>query len=385
MRRAMETLRIDWILARLASWARRTTPLVGVAVALLALAAIFTNSCSSDADYQKCRAEEQAGQYVYTQDDLCGCERLKCDQGRRCFHGDCCDPQLYSDDPQRCGCAATCNAGEVCANGQCCDPTADTAGTTKNCGCAGPCGDREACQKDGAGVYHCVCDAKLSLADKTNCGCTGQACDPDTERCRNGVCECDPLAGPPQQDDSNCACRGECPFVMENGQKVRTAYCFDGVCHCFSADQVICNGQCVKQADCTCEPAKHQYDVGDCACQGPCASGDACQNGACVCDPVAHATDDLDCGCHGPCDVAHGYHCEQGTCACPAALLSDDLDCGCHGPCDVAHGYHCEQGTCACPVALLSDNLNCGCSGVACSVNLGFACTGGRASVDLRG
>ncbi|MFT3769621.1 MAG: hypothetical protein QM820_29650 [Minicystis sp.] len=379
----MNTMILSSFVARLARPARRLQTLLGLAAALAVPAALFGNSCSSDFDYQQCLLKEQRGNYLFEKDNLCGCERLKCDLGTTCFHGDCCEPALHDKDHDRCGCTATCKDVEVCRSGQCCDPTSEAASTRTNCGCEGRCGDREDCQKDPAtGRYTCVCDAKLSLTDPDNCGCSGTPCDPDTERCRNGQCECDPLAGPTQQDDANCACRGECPFVMENGEKVRTAYCYGGVCHCFSADEVICDGECKKESDCTCEPQKHMSDVTNCACNGPCKAGDSCVGGACTCDNLAHAGDNADCGCSGTaCDVAKGEQCEQGTCVCPPAMLSNNLNCGCSGTaCNVAKGEQCEQGTCVCPPAMLSNNLNCGCSGTACNVAKGEQCEQGICS-----
>lgn len=349
-------------------WLHLLIPLLTVPVGLAVVV-----SCTSAEE--ECLENEKIGVFIHNKNESCGCAKAKCENGKKCFQGDCCEPDVEMNNPKKCGCNEVCEDQEVCLNGACCDPFASSSAT--DCGCTGACEVRQKCEKGTDGRFSCVCDPDSSLGDANNCGCDGP-CDSDWERCRDGKCECDPLAGANKTNNWDCACNGPCPFVeLPDGEIEFTAYCYDGICHCIDANEVICDKACINQADCLCEPEKHKSDTYNCNCKGPCPSGEVCVNYSCECDPIAHATDNFNCGCQQiSCNVAAGHICSQGNCSCPPERLSDNLNCGCTGPCDAAKGHMCIQGTCACPPERLSDNDNCGCKGP-CISSLQPTCVGG--------
>jgi hypothetical protein len=309
----------------------------------------FLAGCTVD-PYGICRSEEARGVYTYNKDNSCGCERRSCPMGSHCFKGDC-DPKLEATNPQRCGCQEACAAGTSCVDGKCCD--AKAASSRENCGCGGACKIGEQCTKSGLeGAYACACDAKLTQFDSNNCACQGP-CAANQESCIQGACTCNPLSSLAKIDDKNCGCKGPCP---------EGSACSDGVCHCRSANTVMCNTadgfRCVAQHDCECNPKTPptwaRADVRNCGCNGPCGSGELCSAGRCMCDPVAHASDNQNCGCGGACDTAAGFLCQGGKCLCDPYNLNNAQNCACKGACPRspmagAYDWTCVNGTCSCP------------------------------------
>lgn len=307
-------------------------------------------------------------------DNYCGCARVPCQVGTKCFQGHCCQPTLVGEgltDPARCGCQFVCEPGVLCINSQCCDPT--TASSQSNCGCEEDCsvrGPSFLCTQDATTLKY-ACTWTAGYDDPNNCGAQGNVCAPH-EHCSQGECKCNPADTYYAYNNENCGCTGiSCPL---------DAHCSNATCVCFDANKVFCEGVCVKQDDCFCDKAKHQNDTLDCNCTGPCAGGNRCENGACVCDDAQHSTNSQQCGCPPvACNTLNGEICSGGACVCPPQYASDNINCGCSGnSCDVAYGWNCDGGICACaPQANAANNLNCGCTGTMCNTQIGETCIGG--------
>ena len=314
----------------------------------------------------RCLEAEEQGVYQYTSVNACGCEQQECFASELCFQGDCCDPLQALDDPERCGCEEVCSKNGLCQEGQCCYP--NTASRSDNCGCAGPCESWERCELNQVGIFACQCDPNLTQGESASCGC-GPACE-EWEQCYEGACVCDPSDPLNQSDDDNCACQGPCP---------EGAACRGGACVCLDSGLELCDGECRPSDDCLCEAADHLRDDQNCACSGPCGSGEKCEpcgedegcDAACICDSLAHQEDQKNCGCEGPCP--EGFACSQGQCVCPEERLFDSNNCSCGGPCD--EGLECSFGRCECPAERLFDSQDCFCQGACQS---GAACEGGE-------
>ncbi len=181
-------------------------------------------------------------------------------------------------------------------------------------------------------------------------------------------------------DSANCGCGGPCGD---------TKVCVQGLCTC-PAGAVQCMGRCESPSgsSCLCLAGEHLQDANNCACAGPCSSGQRCIDGLCRCDAAQHASDAEDCGCTGA-KCATGQVCTDGRCVCPAGLawcsqpgkssgefacmpapcciadahLSDTANCGCMGPCPP--GIACALGSCSVcdPLQNASNSKNCGCTG----------------------
>lgn len=377
--------------------------------------------------YTVCVEHQRQGIIDYPDDPMsCGCLHTNCRESDpeadlACQEGVCCDPSQPTGAVNACP-RAGCPAGYVWTADGCCDPT--SAGDPESCGCTDSCDKDyygELCIADGAtGVYACTCDPIEASDAQDDCGCSGVGCQ-DNQACVGGECVCQPSLA--DEDDDQCGCRLDCPA---------DAYCLGGVCRCTDVTKVMCDldddagaeeWACVSSDECSCDPSEHLNDANHCACNGPCAIGDACfpspdlSTATCECDPYQHLTDSNDCGCGGPCpdgatcnggvcdctrlanaqacgcaDAVHagvpwlgtpaqgatcpdGAVCRSGDCECDR--LTDDQTCGCAATtlggrdwpgtagqgaaCNVGGGMHCEEGACACDPSTETDTNMCGC------------------------
>lgn len=309
----------------------------------------LVGSCSNEPTaYEQCLQAEAAGQSPFIKKNDCGCTHTVCSDLEECLNGECCNPSHHMANPKKCGCVEVCAEGWLCQGGACCNPT--LAGSDQNCGCGGPCKAHEKCVPSSPnGPFVCECDPDKAGWENSDCGCSGETCY-DPEVCSYGVCECDPSKTKALSDSSNCGCRGPCPA---------NSYCKNAVCVCNNPSEIVCDGSCISEDDCFCEPDKHQADVTNCNCQGPCPAGDKCAGGQCECDPAANSVNTSNCNCAGPCPG--DYVCSGGQCICAPENLANAQNCGCTGPCPPS--YACSGGTCICPPENLSNSQNCGCAG----------------------
>lgn len=325
------------------------------------LLGVILGACAGDslsAIDEQCRTDEQNGIYPEVEKSIaCGCEKIVCEPGSPCFHGDCCDPEDGAKNPKKCGCNKICEDGELCYSNECCNPK--DANTVTNCGCKGPCRDTESCEADPDGVYSCKCDPEKNKGNMSDCGCNGKCL--DNEYCLEKECLCNPLNTMNSKNPENCSCRWQCP---------EDAFCED-ICRCLNADEVLCDGKCVPEAECLCTPDKHLNDETNCGCNGHCGAGEKCipnpdgtdPPAICVCDPLIHLNDNNNCGCIRACETDIGESCAGGSCTCLEGM-SDPQSCGCTGiPCNVDIGELCSQGECLCPSSNLSNAQNCACNG----------------------
>lgn len=360
------------------------------------------------------------------------CEsNAQCDEGQRCFDGNCRDACVDSTD---------CDNNEVCGDEGVC-----VARLGQSCSGADSCGEgfacvRGACARAVAAGETCRHDAECISGSCVGGICCNRACDAACESCANaetGVANGTCATALPDTDPEDrcgatavCGAGGSC--VSDNGvactdnAQCGSGFCVDGVC-CNSACDGICrsclasesggvDGQCTFVAagdeivltdpsyeDCpgvqTCDgngacfaKAAGESCGGDDECgSGFCTDGVCCgsrcggtceecnSGGACV--DVTSGPDPGTCtsGCFadGTCDgkqigevCADPGECASGICAGGTCRLANGNVCANDNECE----FTCVVGVCAAPSS--SPNVACD-SAADCRADLGLTCSGG--------
>jgi hypothetical protein len=147
--------------------------------------------CEPDCDGKEC-GDDGCG-------DLCG----ECPDLHICTNDDTCDCQHETCD------GVCCESGRKCFEGECCNPNCDG----KNCGddgCGGQCGE---CVGDGLCIEGacCVSECQGKECGEDGCGGTCGECFGAQDECTAGICQCIPdCAGKDCGDDGCELTCGEC-------------------------------------------------------------------------------------------------------------------------------------------------------------------------------
>jgi hypothetical protein len=197
--------------------------------------------------------------------------------------------------------------GAECAPEDACDECPE--GQVK---CGSECAAPDACDDDTCPEGQIPCDGECALP--AACGCEA-GCDPERERCEDGVCACRPglarcgaVCVDPNSDPAHC---GECDRPCEDGTLCQTGACVGGC----ADGHTPCAGACV-------DLGSHPLHCD--ACDAACDADELCV--AASCRPYAPIDGCDACPCADACGAGEG---EAQCCHAPFLDAPVCVDGGC--------------------------------------------------------